>query len=191
MGGGVRCVGCREGHGGDRCQFCAEGYVGDPTGEMTGDTLCVCVCVCVCVREMCCHCSIPTGSPVPCRLCECNGNVDPANSDPCDITTGACIGCLGNTAGDRCEQCALGYTGDAITAKNCTGQLKYWLYAITHTLPHPFTLSPSPLPQPAPPAMSRLPWSSTRPSLVSPPSSLSSTPPWLSLDGSQRTSCRR
>lgn len=93
-GGGVVCLDCQEGHGGDQCETCLEGYFGDPDGTITG-------------------------SPLSCIQCDCNGNVDPTDPDPCD-TLGNCRSCSFNTAGRQCERCAPGYYGDATIARNCT-----------------------------------------------------------------------
>ena len=65
----------------------------------------------------------PPGNPVPCERCECNGNADPFDCDPIE---GRCLRCLFNTAGRQCEMCAAGFYGDAITAKNCTGNVVYY-----------------------------------------------------------------
>ena len=86
------------------------------------------------------------GSALPCLLCNCNGNTDPLISDPCNLATGACISCLRNTAGDHCETCARGYQGDAIIAKNCTGEQTAKL-SICQSLFMSFTSSAHSLPR--------------------------------------------
>lgn len=93
--GSVICLNCPEGHTGERCEACSDGYFGDPTGE--------------------------NGEPTGCSDCLCNGNINSSIPGSCNTTTGICILCLGNTAGNMCERCADGYYGDAIEAKNCTG----------------------------------------------------------------------
>ena len=62
----------------------------------------------------------PPGTPVPCARCQCNVNVDPLECEPIE---GSCLRCLFNTSGRQCEMCAPGFYGDAITAKNCTGNV--------------------------------------------------------------------
>lgn len=63
-----------------------------------------------------------------CVRCECHGNVNISEAGYCDIITGECLRCLGNTAGRHCEVCQPGYYGDAIHTKNCQGE--------THTYTH-------------------------------------------------------
>ncbi|CAJ0966338.1 unnamed protein product, partial [Ranitomeya imitator] len=80
----------------ERCIYsrCANGYFGNPL--------------------------VPGGSCVP---CDCNGNIDPFVDGHCDSLTGECLRCIGNTAGRHCERCEDGFYGDAILAKNCTGNI--------------------------------------------------------------------
>ncbi|XP_046976709.1 laminin subunit alpha [Vanessa cardui] len=51
-----------------------------------------------------------------CVPCQCNGH-----SKECDVNTGICLECTDNTMGDHCEQCILGYHGDATvgTPRDC------------------------------------------------------------------------
>ncbi|XP_062889767.1 laminin subunit alpha-4 [Mobula hypostoma] len=86
----LRCM-CKENYAGSKCERCAPGYYGSPLAQQS------------------------------CRKCDCNGNSDPnLIFDDCDEVTGYCRSCLRNTTGLHCEQCASGYYGDAIKAKNCT-----------------------------------------------------------------------
>lgn len=55
---------------------------------------------------------------IGCKDCQCNGNIDLTARNNCDPTTGKCLRCLYNTAGDHCEICRDGYSGNANT-KSC------------------------------------------------------------------------
>lgn len=81
---------CAPGYYGQFCERCAPGFYGDPT--------------------------VPGGKCLP---CQCNGNIDMNAFDSCDQRTGACLRCLNNTAGVRCDQCADWHWGDPIVAKSC------------------------------------------------------------------------
>lgn len=67
---------------GPKCEVCADGFFGDPTGQF--------------------------GSPKPCEECQCNGNVDSNAVGNCNRTTGECIKCIYNTAGQHCDKCLSG-----------------------------------------------------------------------------------
>ena len=129
------CVGCREGHIGDRCEACAIGYFGDPQGINTGEGTSsplptstspysspsfLLPCFSSGFFALPPLLSGPPGTPVPCARCQCNDNVDPLECEPIE---GSCHRCLFNTSGRQCEMCAPGFYGDAITAKNCTGNV--------------------------------------------------------------------
>ncbi|XP_078590850.1 uncharacterized protein LOC144870493 isoform X22 [Branchiostoma floridae x Branchiostoma japonicum] len=82
-----RCLNCQHNTYGDRCENCAQGYEGDARAG-TADA---------------CRLS----NVVQPRPCNCYGH-----SDQCD-ENGRCLNCQHNTYGDRCENCAQGYEGDA------------------------------------------------------------------------------
>ncbi|KAL1514177.1 hypothetical protein ABEB36_003476 [Hypothenemus hampei] len=52
-----------------------------------------------------------------CKPCECNGF-----SNECDPETGVCRNCRQNTAGDQCDQCLPGFTGDPTRGQSCAPQ---------------------------------------------------------------------
>ncbi|XP_074027988.1 laminin subunit gamma-1 isoform X2 [Leptinotarsa decemlineata] len=82
------CTECPLGYTGRRCESCADGYFGDPLGRF--------------------------GPPSPCQKCECNENIDPNAIGNCNTTTGACLKCIYNTGGRKCEECLPGFYGNAL-----------------------------------------------------------------------------
>ncbi|KAM9840767.1 laminin subunit alpha-4 [Aulostomus maculatus] len=89
-GAALRCK-CKEGYAGHFCERCAPGHYGNP---------------------------MTIGNS--CKRCDCNGNSDPnLIFNECHNVTGHCQHCWGNTGGTKCERCAQGFYGDAISAKNC------------------------------------------------------------------------
>uniref|UniRef100_A0A452HN43 Laminin subunit alpha-5 n=1 Tax=Gopherus agassizii TaxID=38772 RepID=A0A452HN43_9SAUR len=147
-GSGI-CINCQHNTEGDRCERCKDGYVGNfsldgplqcmgcpcPLSVASNNFAVGCVhkgstMQCLCkpgyAGAMCERCAPGYyGNPLvigsSCQPCDCSENTDPNMlfSD-CDSLTGACTGCMYNTAGPRCEMCAPGYHGDAVVAKNCT-----------------------------------------------------------------------
>nr|XP_046228323.1 laminin subunit alpha-2 isoform X9 [Scatophagus argus] len=88
--GELLCDQCQPGYTGPRCDRCSNGYYGQPT--------------------------VPGSS---CQPCDCHGNLDLSIPGSCDPITGQCLHCRRGYGGARCDSCAEGYYGDAITAKNC------------------------------------------------------------------------
>ncbi|KAJ0183971.1 hypothetical protein K1T71_000394 [Dendrolimus kikuchii] len=84
----IVCTDCPAGYAGPRCEVCADGHFGDPTGQF--------------------------GPAKECEECQCNGNVDPNAVGNCNRTTGECLKCIYNTAGEHCDKCLSGYFGDAL-----------------------------------------------------------------------------
>lgn len=78
----IICLECPLGYFGQRCESCADGFYGDPTGIQ--------------------------GPVKLCQGCDCNGNVDPNAVGNCNRTTGDCLKCIYNTAGENCDQCLPG-----------------------------------------------------------------------------------
>ncbi|KAI8483367.1 Ubiquitin carboxyl-terminal hydrolase 30 [Branchiostoma belcheri] len=91
-----RCQNCDHNTYGDKCQYCKPGFVGDGRLGTPDD----------CQRVT---------SPIDRVPCFCN-----RHSDVCD-NFGRCLYCQHNTEGDQCEQCVMGYFGDATvgTAADC------------------------------------------------------------------------
>ncbi|KPJ00552.1 Laminin subunit gamma-1 [Papilio xuthus] len=84
----IVCTDCPLGYAGPKCEVCADGFFGDPTGQF--------------------------GPPKPCEECQCNGNVDSNAVGNCNRTTGECLKCIYNTAGEHCDKCLSGFYGDAL-----------------------------------------------------------------------------
>jgi hypothetical protein len=55
-----------------------------------------------------------------CSICQCNGNVRTDDRSSCDEVTGKCKNCMYNTAGDSCENCQVGFYGNA-SKHDCKG----------------------------------------------------------------------
>ncbi|XP_062292940.1 laminin subunit alpha-2 [Scomber scombrus] len=88
--GELLCDQCQPGYTGPRCDRCSNGYYGQPT--------------------------VPGGS---CQPCDCHGNLDLSVPGSCNPITGQCLRCRQGYGGAACDNCAEGYYGDAITARNC------------------------------------------------------------------------
>ncbi|XP_067840665.1 laminin subunit alpha-2 isoform X6 [Heptranchias perlo] len=88
--GEIICDRCPPGYAGPRCDRCSEGFFGRP--------------------------SKPGGS---CQPCQCHGNLDLSVPGSCNSLTGECLRCIEGTAGQVCDQCAEGFFGDAVVARNC------------------------------------------------------------------------
>ncbi|KFU87396.1 Laminin subunit gamma-1, partial [Chaetura pelagica] len=84
----VVCTSCQTGTTGKRCELCDDAYFGDPLGE--------------------------SGAVRPCRLCQCNDNIDPNAVGNCDRQTGECLKCIHNTAGFYCDRCRDGFFGNPL-----------------------------------------------------------------------------
>ncbi|XP_050312344.1 laminin subunit gamma-1-like [Anthonomus grandis grandis] len=84
----IMCTECPTGYSGHRCDICSDGYYGDPTGRF--------------------------GAPAPCKICDCNQNIDTNAIGNCNTTTGECLRCIHNTGGSRCEVCLSGFYGNAL-----------------------------------------------------------------------------
>ncbi|XP_022625413.1 laminin subunit beta-1-like [Seriola dumerili] len=78
------CV-CNTGYRGARCDECSPGYYGN-AGEPGGQ----------------------------CKPCQCNNNIDMLDPESCDAQTGECLRCLYHSEGTACQDCKLGYYGNAL-----------------------------------------------------------------------------
>ncbi|XP_077424788.1 laminin subunit beta-1a [Vanacampus margaritifer] len=80
----VICV-CNTGYKGARCNECSPGYHGN-SHEVGGS----------------------------CQPCQCNNNIDMLDPDSCNAQTGECLRCLYHSEGHSCENCMMGYYGNAL-----------------------------------------------------------------------------
>ncbi|MEQ2178689.1 Laminin subunit beta-1, partial [Goodea atripinnis] len=90
----VVCV-CNTGYKGARCDQCSAGYYGNPD-EAGGQ----------------------------CLLCQCNNNIDMLDPESCDARTGECLRCLYHSEGHSCQDCKLGYYGNALV-QDCRSELPW------------------------------------------------------------------
>ncbi|KAM7532855.1 hypothetical protein Aperf_G00000128727 [Anoplocephala perfoliata] len=130
------CIDCRDNTGGARCESCAQGFYGDPFRGVQCRP-CECPgggvdhserCTMHPVIGMQCHCQLgytgprcsecapnyygnPTEYGGSCQPCDCSGNLPPEGG--CDQVTGACLVCLHNTEGEKCDRCISGFWGNA------------------------------------------------------------------------------
>ncbi|XP_078068970.1 laminin subunit alpha-2 isoform X6 [Mustelus asterias] len=88
--GEIICDRCLPGYAGSRCDRCSEGFFGRPNK--------------------------PGGL---CQPCQCNGNLDLSVPGSCNSLTGECLHCIEGISGQFCDQCAEGFFGDAVGARNC------------------------------------------------------------------------
>ncbi|XP_067165471.1 multiple epidermal growth factor-like domains protein 9 [Apteryx mantelli] len=135
------CLNCQENTQGKHCEQCKEGFY---SSARPGPACRHCPCSTVASTGTC---QIRPGDAAPtcdkckagytgpncnqcdngyynsdsiCVRCQCNGNVDPAQSPRvCEPDSGECIGCLYHTAGFHCEECQEGYSRDP-EGTNCT-----------------------------------------------------------------------
>nr|XP_042710108.1 multiple epidermal growth factor-like domains protein 9 isoform X2 [Chrysemys picta bellii] len=121
---------CHKGYTGLRCENCEEGYLLNQTSG-----LCL---PCGCsskgsVNSLCdnfgkCQCKVGvTGfkcdqcrdgyywvNQTSCEPCQCNNY-----SNSCDVLTGACWNCQGNTEGSHCEKCKVGFFRSILPSHDC------------------------------------------------------------------------
>ncbi|CAM4568231.1 multiple epidermal growth factor-like domains protein 9 [Lepidochelys kempii] len=121
---------CHKGYTGLRCENCEEGYLLNQTSG-----LCL---PCGCsskgsVNSLCdnfgkCQCKVGvTGfkcdqccdgyywvNQTSCEPCQCNNY-----SNSCDVLTGTCFNCQGNTEGSHCEKCKVGFFRSIFPSHEC------------------------------------------------------------------------
>lgn len=119
----MSCDKCQEGYTGNNCERWAESP-GDRTQPRPIRRSSNCLSICIPARCASGFYGNPQEVGGACVRCQCHGNVDVQEAGHCDVITGACLRCLGNSGGTRCQVCRPGYHGDAVHAKNCSGKLE-------------------------------------------------------------------
>ncbi|VDM41107.1 unnamed protein product [Toxocara canis] len=129
------CLNCKHNTTGARCEQCLAGHYGNPSlgGELGQCRPCACPTIDNNHSSQCALTQLVVGGAAAsgedacadgfygdplaeggsCKVCECSGNIDSMAIGNCDRSTGRCLKCIYNTAGEHCEKCKENHWGSA------------------------------------------------------------------------------